>query len=129
MGHHDFPCQSASLISIERGNGRTNILKSPPLNDLLYGISELSVKHIDKIKLGVNVSVKLSKAGIDAVDDIAEILVDDHRGGAEDNEVEVEDGEGLVEVRLLEDIEEDLLDLTKVDRYRAGLGGIDPAES
>ena len=57
------------------------------------------------------INVVFAEARVDAVDDVVEVFVDQHGSGAEDDEVEVEDREGVVEVGLGEDQADDPLDL------------------
>src|SRR5712664_1043775 len=129
MSYDYLSGETRALVLVETRNTWTDVLQTPSFHNLLHGISEFSIEHVNEIELCVDVGVELPEAGVDAIDDIAEVLVDDHRGGAEDDQVEIEDSKGLVEVRLLEDVEEDLLDLTEVDRYGAGLRRIYPPKS
>jgi hypothetical protein len=48
--------------------------------------------------LTIIVKVILSKAGINAIDNIVEVLVNQHHSRAKDNKVEVDDCYGVVEV-------------------------------
>src|SRR5262249_39578822 len=75
-----------------------------------------------------NVSVEFAEAGVDAVDNIFEVLVDQHRPGAEDDQIEEEDGQGLIKITLLEDPKEDLFYLAEINCDRSRSSRIDPSE-
>ena len=80
------------------GRGR-EILDSKLIGGLRDSVGELAGED-DRAVVAVIIDVVFPKAGIEAFDDVVEVFVDEYRGGAEDDEVEVEDSEGVVEVRF-----------------------------
>jgi hypothetical protein len=94
----------------EGGRGWGKVLHTELFRRLRNSVSKLPSKDA-RAKLTIVINIILAQARINASDDIVEVLVDEHGGGAEDDEVEIEDGEGVIEVGFSEDQTDDAFDL------------------
>jgi hypothetical protein len=99
-------------LSPEGGCRRGKVLHPEFFRSLRNSVSKLPSKDA-RAKLTIVINIILAQARIDASDDIVEVLVDEHRGCAKDDEVEVEDGEGVIEVGFSEDQADDAFDLSE----------------
>ena len=98
VGDDDFAGEArASGIVIEFLDGFGAVLIFELTNHRHHGHSEFAVEDCRAVFV-IDIDVIFAEAGIDAVDDVVEVLVDKNRGGAEDNKVVVESGNGIVEI-------------------------------
>ena len=76
----------------------------------------------------IYVDVVFTEARIDEIDNVVEVFVAEDRGGAKDNKVIVERGDGIVEIGFGEDQIHDPLTFSKPKTRRRGFGGVDVAD-
>ncbi len=106
MGHDDFTSEvrarlrGLGIVEFAHGGGAVVVAELVDHGGNGHGV--FAVEDARPIA-AIDVDVVLTGAGVVAVDDVVEVLVDDHRRGAEDDEVVVELGDGVVEVGFLED--------------------------
>jgi hypothetical protein len=96
---NEFAGEGGFAPSPEGGGSGGKVLYAEFISGLRDGVCELAGEDIG-VQVAVVVDVVFTEARVDTADDVVEVFVDEHRGCAEDDEVEVEDGEGVVEVRL-----------------------------
>ena len=103
MGHDEFAGEvGAARVFVEFTNCLGDVLDAELLDTGINGHGEFAIEDRRPV-LAIDVDVVFPKAGVDAVDDVVEVFVDQHRGGAEDDKVVVEDADGIVEVGFSED--------------------------
>ena len=75
------------------------VLKAKFIHALRNRHCEFTIEDARTV-LTVEVDVVFAEAGVVAVDYVLEVFVDEHNASAEDDEVEIERGDGVVEVAL-----------------------------
>jgi hypothetical protein len=114
-------------LVVESKDGFGDILLAEFLDARIYGHSEFAVEDAWAV-LAIDIDIVFAETGVDAIDYGFEILVDQHGGCAEDDEVEIEGGDGIVEVRFSEDEVEEALAFSEPEAEGGSLGRIDPAD-
>ena len=80
--------------------GRT-VFEAEFVDALSDGIGKFAIKNAGAV-IAILINGILAEAGVEAADDVVEIFVNQDHRGAEDDEIEIEDRHGVVEVRFLE---------------------------
>ena len=107
-------------------HGGGAVLVTELFDTCVDGHCELSIEN-NRTVFAIDVDVVFAGAGVDAVDDVVEVLIDEEDRSAEDHEVEVELGDGVVEVGFGEDKVEQAFALGEPEGDRRCFGRVDPA--
>ncbi len=91
MGDDELAGQACASLAPKTCSIRAKILHSKLVSGGCDREGKLSAKYI-RFVLAVDIDVVFAHAGIDAVDDMVVVLVNQHRGSTEDDKVEIEDG-------------------------------------
>ena len=118
VGDNDLAgAAGASGVEEEVEDRFGNVFLAELFNDGIDGHGEFAIEDVREV-FAVDVDVVFAEAGVDAVNDVFVVFVNEHCASAEDDEIVVESGDGIVEVGLGEDEIQYPLHFSKPKTYR-----------